>query len=517
MSSESKKMMSTSNAPPLLGTWSKGKLRKRLMLGHIFMYAVAIILTLGVGVYRITTQWISEREDRLRVLASTASYTIPLDKYDLIAGKVEHIYELKDSEEKNKRTKALFESADYQEILGRLATARKVGKKSIGGVFVARKIDTGLAIIIICEDEEDIGGNIFFPDVQGMTEGFKEPSAGRKPARPTDEKRLGSTGFAPIKKNSTDEESADIVCVSQVKRPVWSVLVNIGWLLLIPVALGFVLSFLMALRMSNIIMNPLKKAAEVIHRMSEGDADAHISPNDQQVTRVLRRSVMDLGATLGKRDRVRAYYGRTLSPGLMESIMITGEERLTRIEKRGISFVKVGIELGASVDPDKDPEAFFEVINAASELAIDAILDNGGSVEDIDGTTVLGVFGSPIAMEGHVSAAVKTALDIRKDFTAALPRRKREGLPKFSLTIWVHTGEALMGIVGTSDRGEYRVIGGPVKEVRSLSRPEKTEGPGPIVTEAVIKAGLPKDIKSRSIGESESAQRVVKLYQVFSL
>lgn len=259
-------------------------------------------------------------------------------------------------------------------------------------------------------------------------------------------------------------------------------------------------------------MQPLKKTAEVIQRMSEGDLDAHISPYDQQVTRVLRRSVMDLGSSLGKHERVRHYYGRTLAPALMESIVIAGEEKLTQIEKRAVSLLRVNIETDSRMNPAENPEEYFEVINAATQLAVEAIFDNNGSVEDLDGHKVVGVFGSPLAMADYVAAAVRAAADIRKDLAALISRRKREGLAEFDLTVWVHTGEAAVGIVGTSDRGEYRVVGGPVDEIHAMQRPEKTEGCGPLASEAVIKTGLPQGFNSRFVGESGA----IKLYQVIS-
>ena len=489
---------------PMLGSWSKGRLRKQLMLGHIFTYLAAIALTLiGLGI-QLSLQTQRTEAGQVRASAELIANNIPQADYAELVKQVEDIHGL-DGSAKQQKIAEMLDSVAYKNVLKKFEEAQHANR-IIKKIILVRKKEMQ-ALVVASLDPQDVATTVHYPEKNGMAAGFSGLSSGNVP--PIDSGGdLGMTGYAPVA--SLDGDEQDLIAITKEERTIFDLIIAFGWMWLLPLGGGLALSFLMALRMAGKVMDPLKKTAEVIQRMSEGDLDAHISPHDQQVTRVLRRSVMDLGSSLGKRERVRNYYGRTLAPELMESVVIAGEEKLTQIEKRAVSLLRVDIEPAAGIDPAKDPEAYFEVINAAAELVIDIVFGNNGSVEDVDGHRIIGVFGSPLTMTDHVSAAVRAAVDIRKELVALLSRRKREGLPEFGLTVWVHTGEAAVGIVGTSDRGEYRAVGGPVDEIHAMQRPGKTEGCGPLADESVVKAGLPTGFNSRFVGESGAN----KLYQI---
>ena len=495
---------------PLLGVWSKGRLRRRLMIGHIIIFLVAIVMTMVILAIQLRWDYKQEESDRMRALAGIVSDNISAEIHDKLAGKILEYHKEKQEERRQEIKKEVVESEEFEAVRQKLLAVKRSSRR-IARAFTMVQVEFGLALVVVCDNPDDVGLTCNFRDLEGMTKGFQQSSYGEDPPLKTEE-NLGMSGYAPVK--TGDAEHPVLVGVSKESTTVWDMVATLGWLWLLPLGAGLLLSFFMALRLAGIIMKPLQRTAKVIKRLSEGDMSAYISPHDQQVTRVLRRSVMDLGASLGKRERIHAYYGRTLSPALMESVMKAGEEKLTRIDERDVSLVRVKINVGAIADPSKDPKAYFEVVNAASKVAVDAILDNGGSVEEISGTMVLGVFGSPLAMEEHVQAAVRAAADVRKDLADLLPRRRRENLPEFGMTIWVHTGKVLAGIVGTPERGEFRVIGEPVGTIKSLERPKETEGAGPVATDAVVQAGLPNGFESRPVGESPTPAGALKLYQI---
>jgi len=500
----------------LLGTWSKGRLRRRLMIGHIAIFLVAIVMTMIILAIQLRQDYTHEESERMRSLAAYVSDNIPIEMHrrlakEMLALKKQWKKEVATKEAVEKDKKKFVESEDFRTVQEKLKNVKRFSRK-VAKVFILIKTETDQAVILVCDDPNDVGTSCFFTSIEGMSKGFEHSGYGSDP--PVESwKDLGMSGYAPVK---SDDGPAAMLGVTKKSETIWDTIMSLGWLWLLPLGAGLLLSFLMALRLAGIIMKPLQRTAKVIKRLSEGDMSAYISPHDQQVTRVLRRSVMDLGASLGKRERIHAYYGRTLSPALMESVMKAGEEKLTRIDERDVSLVRVKVNVGAIADPSKDPKVYFEVINAASKVAIAAILDNGGSVEEINGTMVLGVFGSPLAMEKHVQAAVRAAADVRKDLADLLPRRRRENLPEFGMTIWVHSGKVLAGIVGTPERGEFRVIGEPVGTIKSLERPKETEGAGPVATDAVVQAGLPNGFDSRPVGESPTPAGAIKLYQIHS-
>jgi len=239
---------------------------------------------------------------------------------------------------------------------------------------------------------------------------------------------------------------------------------------------------------------------------------ARISPYDPKVTRVLRKSVVELGTSLERRQRISAYYGRTLTPGMLEKIMEAGEERLTRIEKRRVSFLRADVLCEFSPDGER-AEKFFEVTNAAARVVINAVLANEGSVDALDSRTVLGVFGSPLPLANHLEAALTAVDEVRRDLPNVIARRGREGLPAFQLRLWVHTGAAL-GLIGVHDRGEYRVVGRAVDTVLSLKLPADVLDAKIVVTEAVKRAAPEIPQRASAIGRVSTPEGEMELYQV---
>jgi len=134
-------------------------------------------------------------------------------------------------------------------------------------------------------------------------------------------------------------------------------------------------------------------------------------------------------------------------------------------------------------------------------------------VEDLNERGVLGIFGSPLPMSDHLEAALRAAEDLSRDLANISARRKREDLPPFDLRVWIHTGEAALGLVGVPDRGEYRAMGKPVDTILSLESPEGLESTGAVVTEAVVSAADLAD-KTRPVGSCSLPTGQINLFQM---
>lgn len=492
---------------------SKGRLRKRLMMGHIVVFAVAIVVTLTALAMQLHTKNVEKESDEITALAKITAANIQSKAHQELAQKIKDLFR-KDPQnpqayalsaaERHEEIVKLVDSPEYREIREKFETVKR-SAKSVAHVRTLVKIDEGIAAVTASDEAEEVGVVVHHPDQPGMGRGFTAPTAGHE--KIGEEK--ARAGYAPISDNDAKLES--LVAVSLRRERMWDTVAGLGWIWLLPLAVGLGLSALMAWRQSQKIMAPLKKTAEVIQRLSSGDMSARLSPTDARVTRVLRKSVMELGSSMGRHQRISAYYGRTLTGEMMGRIMEAGEEKLTEIARRRVTLVRVDILI--PLTPKDGDAQFLEVINAASRIAIQAVLDNGGSVEDLDGHAVLGIFGSPLPVDNHLQAALQAAGDIRSDLGGISARRKREGMPLFDLRVWLHTGEVTLGLVGIPDRGEYRALGDPVDAIRALRCPEGVEITGPVVTEAAVGAGG-LAAKALPAGVCETPSGQIKLYQM---
>jgi len=108
-----------------------------------------------------------------------------------------------------------------------------------------------------------------------------------------------------------------------------------------------------------------------------------------------------------------------------------------------------------------DPEAVVRRLNEMFQALTPVILKNNGTVDKYIGDAVLAVFGSPDPDENQWEHAVQAALEMQAAIRG-LEAGPWSGLPPFRIGIGLHTGPAIHGFIGASERMEYTVIGNTI-------------------------------------------------------
>ena len=112
------------------------------------------------------------------------------------------------------------------------------------------------------------------------------------------------------------------------------------------------------------------------------------------------------------------------------------------------------------------PEQLVTILNRYIASAADAILEEYGTIDKFQGDAVMAWFNAPILQEDHILRAIRAALSI----LASVQRLKHE-IPEsmqLSFGIGVHTGEAILGLIGTERRVDYTAIGDAVNTAKRL-------------------------------------------------
>jgi adenylate cyclase len=100
------------------------------------------------------------------------------------------------------------------------------------------------------------------------------------------------------------------------------------------------------------------------------------------------------------------------------------------------------------------------------------ILNEGGTVDKFIGDAVMAVFGSPVPCEDHAQRALRAALamsQIAREFRFWMNEHFAHiDLPEFEIGIGLHTGEAVIGSIGSPKRMEFTAIGDTVNTASRL-------------------------------------------------
>lgn len=113
-----------------------------------------------------------------------------------------------------------------------------------------------------------------------------------------------------------------------------------------------------------------------------------------------------------------------------------------------------------------DPETLVGVLNRFLAAFAEAILKEEGTIDKFLGDAIMAWFNAPIPQADHTTRAVRAALEIR-DAVVALHDELPEQF-RLSFGVGIHSGDALLGLVGTQRRLEYTAIGDSVNTAKRL-------------------------------------------------
>ena len=108
------------------------------------------------------------------------------------------------------------------------------------------------------------------------------------------------------------------------------------------------------------------------------------------------------------------------------------------------------------------PEQMAKLLNELFEFFSFAANQTGGMVDKYIGDCAMLVFGAPEKNKNHHLSAVYCSLLIRSMMHHFNRKRETQGLDPVEVRVGISSGEMLAGILGSSDRVQYTVIGDPV-------------------------------------------------------
>ncbi|OGJ89375.1 MAG: hypothetical protein A2487_20405 [Candidatus Raymondbacteria bacterium RifOxyC12_full_50_8] len=174
--------------------------------------------------------------------------------------------------------------------------------------------------------------------------------------------------------------------------------------------------------------------------------------------RSLHSLISDLFDTALREMRAIAILGRHVTRQVAD-VLLQKESKTATGERREITVLFCDIRDFTSFAERQDPATVVRMLNEYYSVCSIAIGDNGGVVNKFLGDGLLAIFGAPEPQNDHAKQAAQAALHIEAKLEAL---RISLSLPKLNIGIGIHSGEAIVGIVGSEERSEYTAIGDTV-------------------------------------------------------
>ncbi len=146
------------------------------------------------------------------------------------------------------------------------------------------------------------------------------------------------------------------------------------------------------------------------------------------------------------------------------------------------------------------------------------ILDCRGTVDKYIGDGIMAFWGAPAPNEIHTADACRAAVLCQRRLEALNARWSEEGKPTLPTRIGVHTGETIVGNLGSRERMNYSLLGDSVNLAARLEGVNKVYGTRILVSETTCE-GLDGTFVTRPLDYVvvKGKKRRVKIYELLDL
>jgi adenylate cyclase len=174
----------------------------------------------------------------------------------------------------------------------------------------------------------------------------------------------------------------------------------------------------------------------------------------------LEADLQSQAETLARRSQfIRETFGRYVSEEVVAQLLDAPEGVELGGELRKVTILMSDLRGFTALAECLAPQEVMTFLNRYLEAMVEVILAYRGTIIEILGDGLLVLFGAPLTRDDDAERAVACALamQLRLDVTNA-PNRQA-GLPEVDMGIGVHTGEVVVGHIGSQQRTKYGVVG----------------------------------------------------------
>jgi adenylate cyclase len=159
---------------------------------------------------------------------------------------------------------------------------------------------------------------------------------------------------------------------------------------------------------------------------------------------------------------IRKTFGRYTSDEIVEALLDMPDGLKLGGEKREVTLLMSDLRGFTALAEQLEAAQVVSLLNHYLSAMVGPIQRHGGTIDEIIGDAILVLFGAPLAMEDAALRAVRCALEMQKAMGAVNEHNIQKRWPEIEMGIAVHTGEVVVGNIGSTKRSKYGVVGGTV-------------------------------------------------------
>ena len=160
------------------------------------------------------------------------------------------------------------------------------------------------------------------------------------------------------------------------------------------------------------------------------------------------------------REKAVQLFSRFVNPHVVQELVAHGG--LSRGgESRQISVLFSDIRGFTTLSEKRTPQQVVDLLNRYFTLQVEVVFRHGGSLDKFIGDCIMAFWGAPLDDPHHACNAVAAALEMA-EVLQKFKQELGEQDADFDVGVGIHSGPAVVGLIGSDQRREYTAIGDTV-------------------------------------------------------
>ncbi|AEB10197.1 adenylate/guanylate cyclase [Desulfobacca acetoxidans DSM 11109] len=217
------------------------------------------------------------------------------------------------------------------------------------------------------------------------------------------------------------------------------------------------------------LQSNLKHLTWKTQQIAAGDLDQRVdfmgdfSTAFNSMTQQLKDSheqLVDLNKQLERRNKfIRETFGRYTSDDIVGVLLDMPEGLKLGGEKREVTLLMSDLRGFTAMAERLEATEVVALLNHYLSAMVELIHHHGGTIDEIIGDAIFVLFGAPMVMPDAARRAVRCAINMQKAMRGVNEYNFQMDWPEIEMGIGIHTGEVVVGNIGSTKRSKYGVVG----------------------------------------------------------
>jgi adenylate cyclase len=215
---------------------------------------------------------------------------------------------------------------------------------------------------------------------------------------------------------------------------------------------------------------------------------------------------------------IRRMFGQYMSDAVIDHLLEHPEKLRLGGERRRVTLFFSDLAGFTTISERLSPEIVVGLLNDYLSSMTEIILAEEGTVDKFEGDAIMAFWGAPLEQPDQAQRACRAALRQQVALKELNCQFASLNLPPLTMRIGLHTGDAIVGNLGSAKRFDYTVIGDTVNLASRLEGVNKFYGSHVMASEVTV-AACEGEVEFRELDlvAVKGKEQAVRVFEVLGL